>query len=70
MLGARRIESTLTVAVKLDRQLEGDVGKESRVVIYSVGSQSDRSQASLVCCQADLVQNPKRNDKPVRGNQA
>ena len=64
MLGARRIESTLTVAVKLDSQLEGDVGKESRVVIYSFGSQLDRLQTVLLPSFANPIQHPERDDWP------
>ena len=47
MLGVCHLKSTHTVAVKLDSQLEGDVGKERCVVIYRVNSQLDSSQTSF-----------------------
>ena len=64
MLGVCHLKSTHTVAVKLDSQLEGDVGKESRVVIYSFGSQLDRLQTVLLPSCANPIQHPERDDWP------
>ena len=65
MLGTRHLETAHTVAVRLDSQLEGDVGKESRVVIYSFGSQLDRLQTVLLPSCANPIQHPKIDDGPV-----